>query len=209
MSHFNSSAPQWDTPEKIQMMEILSSQTISVLRPLLTSGEKKNIIDFGCGTGLFGLAFSDYLKTLTGIDTSEGMLAVFNEKTANQPHIRTVLADPEDASFEPGALTIPRADLIISSMAFHHLQRPEEVLRRLKPLLAADGAFAIADLDAEDGTFHPNNAKMGVKHLGFSKTAVEKWAQTNQLSLQYDIIHTIHKNDSAYPIFLAVMTPKG
>ena len=205
MSHFNSSAPKWDAPEKVQMMEILASKTISALRHFLTSGKKKDIIDFGCGTGLFGLAFSDYLNTLTGIDTSEGMLAVFNEKTANLPHIRAVFADLEDASFEPELLPLSRADLVISSMAFHHLKQPEVVLGRLKPILAAGGAFAIADLDEEDGTFHPNNVEMEVQHFGFSKTDVERWAQTSHLSLQYDIIHTIHKNDKTYPVFLAIM----
>ncbi|MBN2717477.1 MAG: class I SAM-dependent methyltransferase [Deltaproteobacteria bacterium] len=204
MSHFNRSAATWDTPQKIQMMDTLAGHTIHALAKRLNSENRLDMVDFGCGTGLFGLAFADFAKTLTGIDTSEAMLDVFNHKTAKQPNIQSFLLD-----FEQPDTPLPGidADLILSAMAFHHLKAPETVLGRLKALLKPNGVIAIVDLDKEDGTFHPNNDEMGVKHFGFSKEAVEKWATSNNLSLDYSIIHTFQKNDKSYPIFLAVMTP--
>lgn len=206
MSHFNDSAAQWDTPQKIQMMGTLAKLTNEALHTLLSLNQKLDIIDFGCGTGLYGLEFADYARSITGIDTSEGMLDVFREKTAGQEHIRALLLDLEQPN---ETLSMPadlQADLILSGMAFHHLKQPDAVLEKLKSLLSPGGAIAIVDLDKEDGTFHPDNKKMGVQHFGFSRHTVEQWAKSHNLVLQYSIIHEVTGNEGTYPVFLAVLT---
>ena len=206
MSHFNDNAASWDTPQKIQLMGPLAARTIQTLG--LSPDTRLDMIDFGCGTGLFGLEFADYARSLTGIDTSEGMLEVFRKKTAGEPHIRGISVDLEQQHQSREAeLANIRADLILSCMAFHHLKQPADVLKQLKPLLSANGSIAIVDLDEEDGTFHPNNKEMGVKHFGFSNEAVAEWAKGNELSLHREIIHTVERDDRRYPIFLAVMKP--
>ncbi|MBN2530847.1 MAG: class I SAM-dependent methyltransferase [Deltaproteobacteria bacterium] len=206
MSHFNDSAATWDTPQKIQMMKTLAKAAIQSLQPLLSSNDKLDIIDFGCGTGLFGLEFADFARTITGIDTSEGMLAVFEEKTNGEDHIQGLLLDLEQTDALKSVPANLRADLILSAMAFHHLKQPDLVLGRLASLLAPGGAVAIVDLDEEDGTFHPDNEGMGVKHFGFAKAAVEQWAYSQNLKLQHQIIYDLAKSDRTYPIFLAVVT---
>ena len=66
MSHFNQAANEWDSDEKTQMMVKLAARTLEHLK----LNKKLDILDFGCGTGLFGLEFKEYIHTLTGIDTS-------------------------------------------------------------------------------------------------------------------------------------------
>ncbi|MBN2341716.1 MAG: class I SAM-dependent methyltransferase [Deltaproteobacteria bacterium] len=198
MSHFNAHAEQWDDNEKIHMMKILAERTIEALQSRNKLSQKHHIIDFGCGTGLFGLELMDIAKTLTGVDTSEGMLAVFNQKTSGNPDIRSVLIDLENET------TDITGDLIVSSMAFHHLADPRKMLGTLVRMLNPGGAVVLVDLDSEDGSFHPDNAGMGVKHFGFTKSTVSDWAQTHNLRLQYSVIHEVKKNNRAYPIFLAV-----
>ncbi|WP_417336201.1 methyltransferase domain-containing protein [Halobacteriovorax marinus] len=70
MSHFNHVANEWDSEEKIKMMEALSTKT----KEFLNLDDKRKILDFGCGTGLFGLNFLEHASSILGIDTSEGML---------------------------------------------------------------------------------------------------------------------------------------
>lgn len=71
---FNQFAADYDT----RMQERLGYAAPSILRQLagmLTSpGEKFDILDLGCGTGLSGVAFSDLARSLSGVDLSPGML---------------------------------------------------------------------------------------------------------------------------------------
>lgn len=201
MSHFNEQAATWDSPEKVKMMDALAQRTLAALRAEGLCTDHLDIVDFGCGTGLFGLAFADGARSLTGIDTSPGMLDGFQRKIDGRSHIRAVCADLEQKD------TDIRADLIVSSMAFHHLADPSTVVAKMKKMLRPDGAIAIVDLDAEDGTFHPDNQRAGVRHYGFSGDTVASWATDNGLSLHRDIIYEIEKNGRAYPVFLAILRP--
>ncbi len=201
MCHFNTAANQWDTPDKIKMMETLAANTIEVLK-IKSELKDLKVLDFGCGTGLFGLNFLDYASTLMGIDTSEGMLKVFDEKTRDREHpeISRKLTNLEKENLDE------RFDLVVSSMTFHHLNNPREMIKKIKAMLTPSGQMAIVDLDKEDGSFHPDNEGMGVKHFGFSKEELSSWAGENNLSFDHRIINTIEKNERSYGQFLAVFS---
>ena len=175
MSHFNEQAAEWDSPNKIKMMGLLAKKTAATLN----LSQPVDIMDFGCGTGLFGLEFADYAKTLVGIDTSTGMLEIFNKKIHGESHIKSLCIDLEKEELSE------KFDLIVSSMAFHHLTHPEKMILKLKKMLNHGGRIAIVDLDKEDGTFHPDPKAMGVKHFGFSKEELYGWADKAQMNIQY------------------------
>ncbi len=194
MSHFNDSAAEWDNENKIKMMAILAEKTLAKLN----LNEKIDIMDFGCGTGLFGLEMADYANTLLGVDVSSGMLEVFDKKTQDDESVNSLLIDLEKDSLDR------KFDLIVSSMAFHHLDRPIEMIGKLKSLLNPSGRLAIVDLDKEDGTFHPDNEGMGVKHYGFSKEELSSWADKYGMEINHHLINAIEKNDRQYHQFLAI-----
>lgn len=196
MSHFNHAANDWDSEGKIKLMNRLASNASKKLN--LEKG--LDILDFGCGTGLFGLEFIDYAKSITGIDTSEGMLDVFKSKVEGLDHIDCILKDLENEPFGSDK----KFDLIVSSMTFHHLTNPKAMIRKLAELLKAGGKMAIVDLEKEDGTFHPNNKEMGVKHFGFSEEELRSWAQETGLEVDISTINSVEKNDREYNQFLAV-----
>ena len=68
-----------------------------------------------------------------------------------------------------------RFDLIVSSMVLHHLPDVPVVLRHLRPALRPGGWIALADLDAENGTFHADPA--GIYHHGFERGTVCRWLE--------------------------------
>lgn len=194
MSHFNQVANDWDNDGKVAMMQKLASEA----KKALDLSGTLDIMDFGTGTGLFGLEFQEYIKTLTGIDTSQGMLDVFNKKTENFSNIKSININLEEEPLDE------KYDLIISSMAFHHLKDPQKLINKLKENLKPHGKIAIVDLDKEDGTFHPDNEGMGVQHFGFTQEELKDWAKSANLEFSYTIINTIHKNDKDYHQFLAL-----
>ncbi|NIV32583.1 MAG: methyltransferase domain-containing protein, partial [Anaerolineae bacterium] len=63
-------------------------------------------------------------------------------------------------------------DLIVSAMALHHVEDTERLLQRFHQHLSPGGGIALADLDQEDGSFHPPEVE-GVFHDGFDRTALE------------------------------------
>lgn len=199
MSHFNEVANEWDSQGKVEMMKVLADKTFEILK---STGEMKDldILDFGCGTGLFGLNFIDSAKSLYGIDTSEGMLKVFDKKTAGHGEVSRKLINLEEEDLNKSF------DLIVSSMTFHHLNDPRKMIGKLKTMLSPKGRMAIVDLDKEDGSFHQNNEAMGVKHFGFSEQELASWAQEEGLSFETVIINKIDKNDRSYGQFLAVFS---
>lgn len=195
MSHFNEVANEWDSPGKVKLMNTLATKALGNMN----LEKNLNILDFGCGTGLFGLEFNDYAKHITGLDTSDGMLKVFKEK---------VSADSEKFSFFCGELKDFKAerqyDLIVSSMAFHHLDNPSEELQRLRSLLSPKGKIAIVDLEKEDGSFHPDPEGMGVKHFGFTPEEIKSWDQ--HLKVELTTINEMEKDGKYFNQFLAIFS---
>ncbi len=195
MEHFNQAANTWDTPEKINQSIHYAKEISKHLKE-----EPLKILEVGCGTGLLGSQFVKGQNQLIGVDTSEGMLEVFNSKFKNNPNVKSFLINLEKEN-----ITEQDFNLIISSMAFHHLINPITMLEKLKRLAQRNAVIAIVDLDEEDGSFHPDPKKMGVHHFGFSKKTIESWGVSAGLTLlEHKIVNKIEKNEKAYPIFLAV-----
>ena len=194
MTHFNQAASSWDSLEKIESTKILANKVIEKLQ--LQPNCSLDILDFGCGTGLLGLNFFNYAKSITGIDTSEGMLNVFQDKVKDFKNVNILNLDLEKSDIQL------KFDLIVTAMAFHHLERPNIMIKKFQSMLNVNSKIAIIDLVTEDGTFHPDNLKMGVKHFGFSKNLIEEWSRNK---IDFSIINEISKNGKVYPQFLAVI----
>lgn len=195
MSHFNQVANSWDTPEKSELSKHYAQQINSHFE----NKKPQRILEVGCGTGLLGANFLNENSYLLGIDTSAGMLEVFDQKFKDQ-NAKSILLNLESEELEENNF-----DLIISSMAFHHLKSPGDIIKKLRKHLAANGIIAVIDLDAEDGTFHPDPKNMGVFHFGFSDETTKKWAKENDFKNYHrEIVHKIDKNNKVYPLFLAV-----
>ncbi len=157
---FDKEAATWETPARVKLADDVAG---AMLKQIELSRDM-DVLDFGCGTGLIAIQFAPRVRSVTGADTSMGMLEIFKDRSkklslsnVSTLHLKTT-----------GEPHFPKQyHLITSSMTLHHVQDTEELLNRIYQGLLPGGYAAIADLDEEGGAFHQNND--GVFHFGFNR----------------------------------------
>jgi len=157
---FDKEAETWETPPRIK----LASDVAEVMLKQLKLTKDMDVLDFGCGTGLIALKFAPHVRSVTGADTSRGMLDVFQKKGEEKflHNIKTSHLDLTHGGAVPG-----QYHLITSSMTLHHVQDTQKLLKKFYQALLPGGQVVLADLDEEGGLFHDNND--GVFHFGFDR----------------------------------------
>lgn len=158
---FDQKAAAWDeNPMRVKLANDVADTIIREIRPT----QDMDALDYGCGTGLVTLRLQPFVKSITGVDSSRGMLEVIEGKLKKQG-LSNVHAQFVD--FEQGGKVEGKFHLVVSSMTLHHVQEPAVFIKQLYDLLSPEGYLGIADLDKEDGTFHDDNK--GVLHFGFER----------------------------------------
>jgi len=166
---FDARAAEWDAnPARVA----LARAVVEAIRAAVPLRPEMRAMDFGAGTGLVSLGLLPEVAEVTAVDASGEMLRVLGEKARalGAARLHTLHCDIAEAALPPA-----RFDLIVSSMTLHHLPDVPFVLRRLRSALAPGGWIALADLDAEDGSFHADKA--GVYHSGFERSTVCRWLE--------------------------------
>ena len=128
-----------------------------------------DVMDFGCGTGLLTVALQPFVRSITGVDGSQGILDVFKTKIKEHKlsNIKVNYIDLDKGDVLTGSY-----HLIVSSMTLHHIKNITPLLKQFYSTLLPTGQLAIADLDLDDGQFHSNNE--GVFHFGFDREALQQ-----------------------------------
>ncbi|MBK9964944.1 MAG: class I SAM-dependent methyltransferase [Holophagales bacterium] len=193
---FDQAAATWDAEERRILLARGVTEAIAARCAL---PDDLDVLDFGCGTGLVSLGLRPLVRRVTGVDTSRGMLDVFERKVLEQglDGVRAVL-------LPPGApLSLPdRFHLVVSSMTLHHVADLAPLFARFHDHLQPGGRVALADLDHEDGTFHED--ARGVVHLGFDRGGiVELLAGAGFVDVEVETAAVTRKGERLYPVFLA------
>ena len=195
MTNFDETARGWDTPERAQRAEAVA-RSIRAAVPLTPT---MRAVEVGAGTGLLGLALADELGELVLAEPSEGMLEVARAKLADgaQPQVRAVRFDlTTDAP--PGE----PFDLAISLLVLHHVADAAAALAAIFRLLRPGGRMALADLDAEDGSFHGPDAE-GIHHHGFERGSIAALARAAGFTdVEVRTATEIERDGRRYPLFL-------
>jgi tRNA (cmo5U34)-methyltransferase len=165
----------------------------------VTLNRSMDLLDFGCGTGLLTLALQPLVGRVTGADTSQAMLDVLAGKLREGAlgSATTLLLRPDDDYALSGTY-----DLIVSSMALHHVADLPALFARFRDHLRPGGWVALADLDREDGTFHPAGVT-DVFHLGFDRQDLKGLLRAAGFDDLADSTAFVHPRDGRnYPVFL-------
>jgi ubiquinone/menaquinone biosynthesis C-methylase UbiE len=163
---FDGVASSWD--ENPGRVKVAADIAQTILRELELRPDM-DVMDFGCGTGLVSLALQPFVHSVTGVDSSAGMLGVFDSKIAKLGlgNVRTQFCDPARGDTLSG-----HYDLVVSAMTFHHVAEIGPLLDQLARITKPGGRLCIADLDPDDGQFHDDNT--GVYHFGFDRAALRE-----------------------------------
>jgi tRNA (cmo5U34)-methyltransferase len=173
INDFDSKAVEWDN----NPMHLEQSQAIAKeIKRIIPLNNKMQALEFGAGTGTTSFLLKDYLKEITLMDNSSGMIKVMNEKikTTKVKNLRTVNFDLELNDYKNG-----KFDLIFTQMVLHHVADIYNIVNKFSTLLNPGGFLAIADLYEEDGSFHGEGFK---GHKGFNPEKLSGIIRKNNLS---------------------------
>ncbi|MBK9578826.1 MAG: class I SAM-dependent methyltransferase [Fibrobacteres bacterium] len=163
----------------------------------------RTALEVGAGTGLLSFALAANLGQILATDPSEGMVGVLKGKIETSG-IENIQALRADDSLEGVAGPF---DLVMSQMALHHIGDIDAFIRRAFSMIAPGGDFAIADLDTEDGSFHPPEVT-GVHH-GFDREDLGgRLARAGFEEIDFETVHVMRRTVGSevveFPIFLCL-----
>jgi cyclopropane fatty-acyl-phospholipid synthase-like methyltransferase len=192
---FKEKARDWDANDVVRE---LSTGLGSALHEHVTLTRSMHVMDFGAGTGLIAQYLAEKVGKVTAVDVSEAMLeklAAKNElKDKVEIRCQDIIEQPIDTQF----------DLIVSAMAMHHVEDIDKLIQRFAEHLKPGGRVALADLDTEDGSFHPEDTK-GVYHMGFDRDYFAELLEKHGFrDIRLVTAHTVYKEVKNYPVFLAL-----
>lgn len=195
IKNFDNVALNWDeAPRRVK----LAGEIVSAIKAVITFSSEWDGLDVGCGTGLVTLQLAPLLHSITGIDSSCGMLDRLDAKlqSSGLTNVRTALRDIAAGDKPAGTF-----DLITSAMMLHHIKEIQPLLLTLKENLRPGGWIALADLVAEDGSFHEDPT--GVFHHGFDgKELTILMESCGYSSISVTTATTISKGEKRYPVLL-------
>lgn len=192
---FKEKAQDWD---KNDMVRGLSQGIGAAIQANVRLDGSMRVMDFGAGTGLITAQVADQVEKVTAVDVSQAMLDKLMDKEDLRGNVealcRNILEQPLPTGF----------DLIVSAMAMHHVEDTGKLVECFAAHLKTGGWIALADLDEEDGSFHPADAE-GVYHAGFNReTLREVLTQHAFENIRFTTAHIVNKEDKSYPVFLVV-----
>jgi SAM-dependent methyltransferase len=125
-------------------------------------------------------------------------------KRSRHPAQSNLRATKLDLVSDP--LPAERYDLVCSLMTFHHIEDTARLLRDLFALMAAPGYLCVADLDAEDGSFHGPEF---TGHKGFDRQALAHMAERAgfrevAFSTVFHMSKPASPGQTDFPVFLMV-----
>lgn len=100
------------------------------------------VLDVACGPGTFVLAMAPLVKLARGIDVTPAMLAraLAAQRERNVTNAAFDLGDAEKLPYPDGAFSVASCQF-----AFHHMTRPEAVIKEMLRVTAPDGRLLIVD----------------------------------------------------------------
>lgn len=144
---FDNIAPDYDKLNHILSLDIDRGWRKKAVREIVDTAHPLKVLDVACGTGDFAIAIAKSSapgSQITGVDLSEGMMAVGREKVAReglQGKISMEQGDCEKLGFPDG--TFDRVSVAFGVRNFEHL---ELGLREMRRVLRPDGKAVILEL---------------------------------------------------------------
>jgi 2-polyprenyl-3-methyl-5-hydroxy-6-metoxy-1,4-benzoquinol methylase len=193
---FNALAEKWDSkPARVEGAMIFVDRILEHINKDIKSFD---ILDYGCGSGLVSFGFADKVNSILGLDNSESMVEVYNNK-AQMINLDNVQSKLHDINKEE--LPSEKFDLVATNMTMHHIKDIKMFVEKLSSSLRKDGHLFIADLFSEDGKFHSDNT--GVEHFGFDTGhLISIFEEAGLKNISCEVLNNIEKPHNSYEVFI-------
>lgn len=162
--HFNKEAEAFD--EQVQKNIPCYNEMLTALINAIPDNKKNpKILDLGCGTGNITqkvlTRFPD--AKVTCLDLSENMIEIAKDKLSDYEKIEYIVGDFTQMQIET------KYDVILSSLALHHIPNDEEKESMYKDIYEAlekDGVFLNADVIKANSNYNEElNNKIAIREM--------------------------------------------
>lgn len=198
---FDERAETWDDDPGHEARQVAVAGAIAdtvALHPRMRA------LDIGGGTGRLSILLADRVGSVVVTDPSAGMVRVARERIRSAglaDRLRAVRADLVTDGLEGSY------DVAWSSMALHHVQDLDALLRSVATLLVDGGRLCIADLDEDrDGAFHADKVDFDGHHGFDRRRLAEQLARAGFAEVAFVDATTILKGDREFGVFLCTAT---
>jgi len=150
-----------------------------------------NVMEYACGTGLVSGNLAPYVKSILGVDISQGVVDLFNkrfaDKNVDQNRFRAIRAELKG---DDGELDNEKFHVIMCTSAYHHFEDVSQVTRLLARFLEPSGALIVIDIME---TPVPKEYHHLVPHRhGFDQSEMEKiFSDAGLTSITYGKIPSV------------------
>lgn len=192
---FDVKAATWDAdPDKLTQ----AGEVAGAIRAAVPLNRSMRLLEYGAGTGLVSQGLAGSVGPLTLADNSAGMRAVMQAKVASGALMN---ARVWDLDLQARPVPADTFDLIVTSLVLHHVRDLDSVLAGFAQLLVPGGYLAVADLDAEDGSFHDHDFD---GHHGFDRGELTgRLTSAGFADVRMQDCTRIDRDGTGYSVFLA------
>lgn len=202
MNQFDKHAATWDFDA---MRKERTQAVANAIIDKVPLQKEWSAFEFGPGTGTLSFILKEVVGEISMADNSAEMVNEMTKKVkeANEPSLKPILLDLEKEDFVEKSF-----DLIFSAMAIHHVHDIDFIIKKFHAMLSKGGYVAIADLFAEDGSFHGSGFD---GHNGFDPDVLGKqFLDAGFSTYSFKECYIIHKQTESgewkdFPIFLLVV----
>jgi predicted TPR repeat methyltransferase len=194
-SHFDERAATWDDePGHVER----AGRVADAIRATIALAPSTRLLEYGAGTGLVTQALRADIGPVTLADASAGMRDVMERKVAAGALTGARVWDL-DLAHDP--VPDESFDLVVTVLVLHHIPTLEPVLDGFAQLLVDGGHLCVADLEAEDGSFHSEGFE---GHHGFVRDELRGHLERAGFA---DVTFTpcgeVQRPNGTFPMFLA------
>lgn len=124
-----------------------SAETLGALVEMAPEDSGASWIEIACGPGLISRALGRRVKSVTGVDLTEAMLAQARRAAGEEgvENVSFLLGDATSLEFDDSSF-----DGAITRFSFHHIPAPVRVLREMARVVRPDGWIVLGDQITDD-----------------------------------------------------------
>jgi ubiquinone/menaquinone biosynthesis C-methylase UbiE len=173
----------------------------------LGAGPGDAVLDLACGPGSLSLQLAPYVREVTGLDLTPGMLEQARAAQATQGalNVRWIEGDAAHVPFPDASF-----DLVVSRAAFHHFETPAAVFAEMARVCRPGGHIAVSDVTPDDHRVDAYNRteKMRDPSHAHAHSVAELRALGDALGLGEPRIDTRMSGPMPYAAVLATSFPE-